>query len=92
MNKDSFELGDAKGTAKERTTKLPFDRIEELDFCTRTCNLLTKQNIRTVGQLVQCSLKENRERFSASVLEACAQLREYSAYFDEEQNRRTIQS
>jgi cold shock CspA family protein len=36
-------------------------------------------------------LKKKRMRFSAAVLEACAQLREYSIYFDEEKNRRKIQ-
>lgn len=36
-------------------------------------------------------LKENRQRFSAAVAEACAQLREYSLYFDEEKNRRFIE-
>lgn len=37
-------------------------------------------------------LKKNRMRFSAAVMEACAQLREYSRYFDEEQNRLKIQN
>jgi len=32
-------------------------------------------------------LQKNRPRFSSAVLEACAQLREYSSYFDEEDNR-----
>ena len=36
-------------------------------------------------------LKKKRMRFSAAVLEACAQLREYSSFFDEEENRRKIQ-
>jgi cold shock CspA family protein len=36
-------------------------------------------------------IKKNRPRFSAAVAEACAQLREYSAFFDEEKNRRAIQ-
>lgn len=36
-------------------------------------------------------LKKKRMRFSAAVLEACAQLREYSIFFDEEKNRRRIQ-
>ena len=36
-------------------------------------------------------LKKKRMRFSAVVLEACAQLREYSIFFDEEKNRRRIQ-
>jgi hypothetical protein len=35
-------------------------------------------------------LKKRRERFSADVLEACAQLREYAHYFDEERNRRFV--
>lgn len=35
-------------------------------------------------------LKKNRIRFSASVLEACAQLREYHTFFDEEINRLRI--
>lgn len=35
-------------------------------------------------------LKKRRKRFSAAVMEACAQLREYSAFFDEESNRRKI--
>jgi DNA polymerase III subunit epsilon len=35
-------------------------------------------------------LKHNRPRFSAAVYEACAQLREYSAFFDEEINRNAI--
>ncbi len=35
-------------------------------------------------------LKKNRLRFTAAVLEACAQLREYSIFFDEEKNRKTI--
>jgi DNA-directed RNA polymerase specialized sigma24 family protein len=37
-------------------------------------------------------LKKNRPRFSMALSEACAQLREYSAFFDEERNRRLIQS
>jgi hypothetical protein len=37
-------------------------------------------------------LKARRFRFSAGVFEACAQLREYSLYFDEEKNRKAIQS
>lgn len=36
-------------------------------------------------------LKKNRMRFSASVMEACAQLREYGKYFDEEKHRTRIQ-
>lgn len=36
-------------------------------------------------------LKKKRMRFSAAVLEACAQLREYSEFFNEEKNRRKIQ-
>lgn len=36
-------------------------------------------------------LKKSRMRFSAAVMEACAQLREYSAYFDEERHRKAIQ-
>lgn len=32
-------------------------------------------------------LKKNRPRFSAAVLEACAQLHEYRRFFDEEKNR-----
>lgn len=35
-------------------------------------------------------LQKNRPRFSAAVLEACAQLREYSRFFDEEKNRKAI--
>jgi lysine biosynthesis protein LysW len=35
-------------------------------------------------------LKQRRMRFSAAVLEACAQLREYSMFFDEEKNRIAI--
>lgn len=35
-------------------------------------------------------LKKNRIRFYAAVLEACAQLREYSNFFDEENNRKSI--
>lgn len=35
-------------------------------------------------------MKKNRFRFSASVFEACAQLREYSSFFDEENNRKKI--
>lgn len=35
-------------------------------------------------------LKKNRMRFSAAVFESCAQLREYSLYFDEEKNRKTV--
>lgn len=35
-------------------------------------------------------LKKRRMRFSAAVMEACAQLREYNAFFDEEKNRRSI--
>lgn len=36
-------------------------------------------------------MKKRRMRFSAAVLEACAQLREYSEFFNEEKNRRKIQ-
>ena len=35
-------------------------------------------------------LKARRQRFSADVFEACAQLREYALYFDEERNRRFV--
>jgi len=35
-------------------------------------------------------LKKNRMRFSAAVLEACAQLREYATFFDSEENRRRV--
>jgi hypothetical protein len=35
-------------------------------------------------------LQKNRPRFASGVLEACAQLREYSIYFDEASNRRAI--
>ncbi len=37
-------------------------------------------------------LQARRMRFSAAVLEACAQLREYSMFFDEERNRRAVQA
>jgi len=36
-------------------------------------------------------LKKRRIRFSAAVFEACAQLREYGAFFDEEKNRIAVQ-
>jgi cold shock CspA family protein len=36
-------------------------------------------------------LKKNRLRFSAAVVEAVAQAREYGAFFDEEANRKTVQ-
>jgi hypothetical protein len=35
-------------------------------------------------------LKKSRMRFSAAVFEACAQLREYSSYFDDKENRDLI--
>jgi hypothetical protein len=35
-------------------------------------------------------LKKNRIRFSSAVFEACAQLREYSLFFDEEKNRNAV--
>jgi len=35
-------------------------------------------------------LKRNRWRFSAAVWEACAQIREYSLFFDEEKNQKRI--
>lgn len=35
-------------------------------------------------------MKDNRSRFSAAVLEAAAQLRQYSLYFDERRQRETI--
>jgi len=35
-------------------------------------------------------MKKNRMRYSAAVMEACAQLREYGDYFDDEENRRYI--
>jgi amidophosphoribosyltransferase len=35
-------------------------------------------------------MKPRRNRFSAEVFEACAQLREYSLYFDDQKNRETI--
>lgn len=37
-------------------------------------------------------LKKSRMRFSAAVMEACAQLREYSLFFDEERNRTAVKS
>ena len=37
-------------------------------------------------------LKEDRERFSASVFEACAQLRVYKEYFDDPENRRKFKA
>lgn len=36
-------------------------------------------------------MKKGRRRFSAAVFEACAQLREYAEFFDEERNRRRVQ-
>lgn len=36
-------------------------------------------------------LKQSRMRFSAAVMEACAQLREYSSYFEEKVNRERVQ-
>jgi hypothetical protein len=36
-------------------------------------------------------LQKNRVRFSSAVFEACAQLRAYSEFFDEENNRNSIQ-
>lgn len=36
-------------------------------------------------------LKKNRARYSAAVFEAAAQLREYSRFFDEEENRKRFQ-
>lgn len=44
-------------------------------------------------KLASCKIwimKKNRTRFSQDVLEACAQLREYSRYFDEEDNRNRV--
>ena len=37
-------------------------------------------------------LKKNRLRYSAAVLEACAQLREYGRFFDEKKNRDAVQN
>jgi hypothetical protein len=37
-------------------------------------------------------LQKNRLRFSAAVMEACAQLRTYSVFFDEEKNRASVQA
>jgi cold shock CspA family protein len=37
-------------------------------------------------------LKKNRVRFSAAVLEACAQLRTYDRYFDQENNRNKFEN
>jgi DNA-directed RNA polymerase omega subunit len=36
------------------------------------------------------TLKKNRMRYSAAVAEACAQLREYGRYFEEEKNRKVF--
>jgi hypothetical protein len=36
-------------------------------------------------------LQQRRMRFAAAVAEACAQLREYSMFFDEEANRQKVQ-
>ncbi len=36
------------------------------------------------------NFQARRMRFSAAVLEACAQLREYSMFFDEERNRKAV--
>jgi hypothetical protein len=36
------------------------------------------------------ALRKNRMRFSAAVLEACAQLRTYAEFFDEDRNRKII--
>ncbi|MBX2835097.1 MAG: DUF4263 domain-containing protein [Micavibrio sp.] len=38
------------------------------------------------------SLRKNRERFSSFVSDACAQLREYSSYFDNPKHRENIKS
>ena len=35
-------------------------------------------------------IKKNRMRFSAAIMEACAQLREYSHYFDNKENREKV--
>jgi hypothetical protein len=36
------------------------------------------------------NLKKNRMRYSAAVAEACAQLREYGRFFEEEKNRKFV--
>lgn len=53
------------------------------DFQSRLCDLL-EIKLPTSHPYV---LKKNRKHFSSAVIEACAQLREYSAFFDSELNR-----
>lgn len=52
------------------------------------CDLL---ELKTPSQKV-FTLKKSRIRFSAAVMEACAQLREYRTFFDEDHHRRAIES
>jgi cold shock CspA family protein len=73
-------------TKEDGDTLIPDFVLEPLDQSS-LCDLL-ELKLPTTDIYV---LQKRRMRFSAAVLEACAQLREYSRFFDEEKNRKTIQ-
>lgn len=72
----------------ERGGKLIPDFLLEPTDQDSLCDLL---ELKTPSQKI-FSLKKSRMRFSAAVMEACAQLREYSAFFDEERHRKAIEN
>ena len=71
---------------RENAEPLKPDFVLEPINQSRLCDLLELKH--PLAQVF--ALKARRTRFSAAVFEACAQLREYSLYFDERKNRETI--
>ncbi|MDD2337283.1 MAG: DUF4263 domain-containing protein [Geobacteraceae bacterium] len=72
--------------AKEDGTSLIPDFVLEPVHDNKLCDIL---DIKLPTVPIQVG-KDNRKRHSSAVFEACAQLREYNTYFDEEINRNRV--
>lgn len=72
-------------TKDDGETLIPDFVLEPLDQ-PELCDLLELK----LPSVKLCVLQKNRIRFSASVFEACAQLREYANYFEEDKYRKRI--
>ncbi|MCP4629981.1 MAG: DUF4263 domain-containing protein, partial [bacterium] len=73
-------------TKEEGESLIPDFVLEPIDS-RRLCDLL-ELKLPTAPIYVK---KKNRSRYSARVFEACAQLKKYKLFFDEEKNRNKIQ-
>jgi hypothetical protein len=87
LNEDYKSAHSKVVLANEQGDKLIPDFLLEPTDQGSLCDLL---ELKTPSQKV-FALKKSRMRFSAAVMEACSQLREYSAFFDEERHRKAIQ-